>query len=262
MLRESPVGRLLRRWIPRRFRPVGYLTSLAREHFGDRVAAGPFRGMKYVGEAFSSVHLPKLLGIYERELVPAVEAACSDEPRVVIDIGSAEGYYAVGFALRLPQSAVYAFESDPGARAVLQDLATLNEVATRVTILGTCDREALSLLLDRCGSGSTLIVCDAEGAEDSLLDPRLVPKLTSASMLIETHEFITPGVTDRLQGRFRATHDIQLVDQKHRSAADYPLRQATLYSRLMPDRCVEWAVSEWRPSQMSWLWMQPLQRQR
>jgi hypothetical protein len=39
------------------------------------ILGGPFRGMKYISEAQGSVLIPKLLGIYEKELQPVINPA-------------------------------------------------------------------------------------------------------------------------------------------------------------------------------------------
>jgi hypothetical protein len=44
---------------------------------------------------------PKFLGTYERELYSVIERAIELAPRYVLNIGCAEGFYAVGLALRL-----------------------------------------------------------------------------------------------------------------------------------------------------------------
>src|SRR5947207_8629242 len=74
------------------------------------IQAGPFAGMRYVAPATGRTILPKLLGSYETELHSIVEQVIAADHRVVINIGCAEGYYAVGLALRLPNSRVYAFD--------------------------------------------------------------------------------------------------------------------------------------------------------
>src|SRR3954451_18937011 len=68
-----------------------------RRH-GLQVAHGPFAGMEYLPglEASSGDLVAKLLGTYERELHPVIEGWIAQPPAHMIDIGSAEGYYAVG----------------------------------------------------------------------------------------------------------------------------------------------------------------------
>jgi len=50
----------------------------------------------------------KILGCYEAEITPAVEEAISRNYRTMLDVGCAEGYYAVGLARGVPGSVVYA----------------------------------------------------------------------------------------------------------------------------------------------------------
>src|SRR5918997_1281919 len=72
------------------------------------VQAGPFRGMRYSPRLTASdtllshTLLPKLVGCYEVELHDTLAAVFKRKYRQVINIGCAEGYYAVGLALNLP----------------------------------------------------------------------------------------------------------------------------------------------------------------
>ena len=67
-----------------------------------QVSQGPFQGMRYLALAYCSEVLPKLVGTYECELIPGIEAICQAGCDRIVDIGAAEGYYAVGMALRNP----------------------------------------------------------------------------------------------------------------------------------------------------------------
>jgi hypothetical protein len=89
------------------------------------------------------------------------------------------------------------------------------------------------------------------------LKPDTVPALRSAHLLVEMHDFILPGVTERITERFAATHDVQRIWAEPRERADLPYR--TLGTALLPSRYLAWAVSEWRPVRMSWLWIKPKQ---
>src|SRR5688572_440816 len=119
------------------------------------VRAGPFAGLKYMHRASGSVLLPKLVGSYEAELHPAIERVVSTAYDVVVDVGAAEGYYAVGLAKRLPQSKVFAYDIDPVARKACEKLAVVNGVADRVYVRGRCDHAELNAIL----TGKSLVVC-------------------------------------------------------------------------------------------------------
>ena len=220
---------------------------------GSRVHAGPFAGMRYVDTSVGSCFIPKLLGTYERELASKVEWICRQQPELIVDIGAAEGYYAIGLAMRIPRARVVAFELEPIGQAALRRMAELNGVADRLSVRGRCEPADLAAALE--GHSRPFVICDVEGDEAALLDPGQVAGLRAAVVLVETHEFVRRGVTDELCGRFAHSHDIELIWQEPRSRAEFPWR--TLGTMALPVSYLDWAVSEWRPERMSWLWMTP-----
>jgi hypothetical protein len=148
-------------------------------------------------EATGAAPVPKVLGIYESQLHPAIERAVAESPAVVANVGCAEGYYAVGIARRLPDAIVHAYDLAATARRMTSDAARLNGVESRVRVHGRCRSFP---------DGTGLVLCDIEGAEDSLLDPA---ELRNATVIVETHEFASPGVTQRLENRFSPTHSVE-----------------------------------------------------
>lgn len=185
-----------------------------------RVAQGPFRDMGYIALAASSTVLPKLLGTYESEVYPAIEEICDAGCDRILVIGAAEGYYAVGMALRNPAVPLTCFEMDPSVRYYLRRLARRNDVLGRIAIAGECTTSALDSTL--AGAERPAIICDCEGAEDLLLDPTLVPGLRHALILVEIHEMMVEGVERHLRERFRPTHDIEVIRSRPRTRGDLP----------------------------------------
>lgn len=243
----------LKSLIPARYRPIGYLLHLTRTRTERRVRSGPFAGVRYVEDSVGSAYIPKLLGIYENELAAEVESICRREPGLIVDIGAAEGYYAVGFALRNPQAKVVAFEMEPAGQAALREMSSLNQVANRVEVRGKCEPADLSAILG--DAANPVVICDVEGYEEKLLDLQTVPALAKATILVELHDFIIPGITEELKTRFSATHRIRHIWQQPRSRDQFPWR--TLGTSLLPRSYLDWSVSEWRPVRMAWLWMEP-----
>ncbi len=96
--------------------------------FGVVVQGGPFRGMTYLAASSESCHIPKLLGCYEIELHPAIERAAARSYARVLNIGSAEGYYAIGLARRLPGARVGAFDADAVAQKACRSLAAMHVI--------------------------------------------------------------------------------------------------------------------------------------
>ncbi len=252
-LRHGWPAKLVRRIVPAKWRPIGYLEGKTYADVGGRVYGGPFKGTKYLRRAFGSAYIPKLLGIYESELHDVIDRICELKSRVIVDIGAAEGYYAVGLALRNPQAKVYAFEAVEEARCLLMELRAINGVDAHVEILGRCERPDLQEILEQ--HESSVIICDCEGCEVMLLDPLRAPALRRAHVLVEVHDYILAGISEELSGRFGDTHNIREIWQVERRIEDYPFRSA--YLALLPRGYLRWAVNEWRPYQMSWLWMEP-----
>ncbi|TWT36114.1 hypothetical protein KOR34_10130 [Posidoniimonas corsicana] len=232
--------------------PRAILRRWAVAQAGKRVQAGPFRGMHYIDQAFGSAYVPKVLGTYERELYPVLEEVLSADYDTLIDVGVAEGYFAVGMAGR-SQARVVGYECDAAATAMAKELARLNNVENQIEMRGECTPAELEGLI--ASSAKPFLLCDVDGYETELLDPRRVGSLTRCAMLVELHEFARPGVTAEFLRRFGATHDIEILWQSPRTAADFPFEG--VLTRLLPSRYRRHMVDELRPSEQSWLWMTP-----
>ncbi len=217
---------------------------------GLRVSGGPFSGLVFHRAAIGAGPLaPKLVGAYELELHAAVEERIAAGPGLVVDVGSAEGYYAVGLARRLPDARVVAFDSDPEARRLTQLCARANGVQGRVQIRGLATVGALGDL--ELGPEALLIV-DCEGAEDVLLDPERLPRLRATPMIVELHEHLSAGVGERLAARFRASHELTTIGAADR--ASFHLGGPTA---AWPEHERVALLDEGRPAAMSWLVMLP-----
>lgn len=250
------IAKILRSIIPARLRPSRHLEHLVRMHTKGHVLRGPFSGMRFIRDERDSAlfHIPKLLGIYERELNGCLEQACTLNFPLIIDVGAAEGYYAVGMALRNPKARVIAFEGESKSRVALGKKARLNQVESRVEICGNCEPEDLERVL--ADAPRPFLICDVEGCEAALLDPVAVPSLRRAWILGELHEFIQRGITEKIRERFVATHKITHIWQQERTIADFPFKD--FYTRWLSKSYLRWAVSESRPERMSWFWMEPI----
>jgi hypothetical protein len=220
-------------------------TLIARE--GARVLNGPFAGMAYGAAATEGSLAARLLGSYESELHPTIMAYVENPPEVVIDIGCAEGYYAVGFARLLPTAEVHARDVDARARQLCAELAELNGVTDRVTVGGAFTADDFAAFQGR----RTLVFIDAEGAEDALLDPEVSPALRFMDVIVETHAHARRGVVERLQQRFAPTHQIERLDQKPKTT---PLPGWFGELGHLDQLLVVW---EWRAHPTPWLVMRP-----
>jgi hypothetical protein len=213
------------------------------------VLDGPFAGLRYpVAISVGSRLFPKLLGTYESELHALIEKVCTSSYSRVLDIGCAEGYYAVGLALRLPTTDIYAFDINPKALATCRALAAFNGVQDRINLFGECTSDILRDLADLPRS---LIISDCEGYEDQLFVADVVPSLRSHDCIIETHDFFGEPILKNLLSRFTPTHDCTVVST---TTADAKLRgEAGSRLAMFQRDDQKLLVSEGRPGPMTWL---------
>jgi SAM-dependent methyltransferase len=176
--------------------------------YGPVVWSGPFKGMTFVGGI-----APRLIGCYESELHSAVESLVAERFDSIVNIGCGQGYYAIGFARRVCAAKIYAYDIDPVALETCKRLARENGVSDRITFGGAfAGQDFQSFAAEK-----TLVFCDIEGAEDALLDPRKYSGLVNSSVVVECHDGLNPGVSERLRERFGPTHQIDLVSSRNRS---------------------------------------------
>jgi hypothetical protein len=219
--------RTLRRWRGAqgawRSRRVTAVTRRFVAWHGLTVTGGPFAGLVYPDTAPISL-VPKLLGIYERELHGAIEAAIGAQPDMIVNVGAADGYYAVGLARRLPAATVIAYEADARQRELCRRVAAANGVP--MDIRGTAGAGNVE--------GADLVVMDCEGCERALLRPPL-----PATIIVELHDFVHPGIGEEIAQRFAATHEVAIV----------PTAPQPPHGELL--------LSEYRPGPMRWAVMTP-----
>jgi hypothetical protein len=232
------------------------LRRLAAEMFPELiVAGGPFRGMQYPsGQSYGSALLPKLLGSYESELHPVLEGMLANQYTTVVDIGCAEGYYAVGLGLRVAHADIYAFDISPHARKLCGDMARLNGLDARVRIGGFCDEAALrSIPL----GGKALIVSDCQGYEGVLFTSAVAELLARHDIIVETHDFIDIDISSRLRDVFVGTHQVRSI----KSTDDIEKAHTYRYSQLdrYDTKTRRLILGERRPAIMEWLAMTPRQ---
>jgi SAM-dependent methyltransferase len=229
-----------------RWRQFLILQHYLRRH-GTIIWGGPFKGMDYVAAATEGALMPRLLGSYEGELHPHLRSFAEQDLEVVIDVGCAEGYYAVGLARLMPQVTVHARDINEGALAACKTLAEKNGVADRVIVGGEFKPEDFEAFAGRRG----LVMVDAEGAELDILQPELSPALAGLSLIVETHDIYRAGALATLQERFAPTHDVILVEQQYLAFEPPPwFAQLPHLDRLL-------AIWEWRVSPTPWLVMRP-----
>jgi hypothetical protein len=156
------------------------------------IRSGVFKGLRMHLDLRH--HAQNYLGLYERELHAALREL-SAGIRCAVDVGSADGSYALYFLARTQAQRVLSFEPDPAARAALHENLALNgfDGSTKLRFVdqavgdGTAGRLALDDLLAEI-SLPALVKVDVEGAEvDVLRGADALIRRGHVGWLIETH---------------------------------------------------------------------------
>lgn len=215
------------------------------------VRRGPFKGLKYPFlSAIYSAFFPKVLGYYEMELHPAIDILKQKQYTSILDVGCAEGYYAVGFAKMFPTAKLVAFDLDPIAREKTIEMALANDVPVgeKFEIKDFCSSEEL-LRLDPVKKH--LIFSDCEGFEGELFTKEVISHLSQSDFIIEVHDFVKPGTCDLLASRFSSTHQVGILQSVHdlfriRQVEDQQILKLNLEDQIE-------LLAEKRPAQMEWM---------
>jgi hypothetical protein len=198
--------------------------------------------------------ISKLFGTYELELHEVFKKLKNNNYSTVIDIGAAEGYYAVGVTHWNLKCKVIAFEAIPELHKRINYLAQINNAASRIEINGFCDSEQLNGL-GAMLNGAFLIV-DIEGYEKKLLDPQIIPLLRKSTILVETHDHEVLDCHNTIVQRFQSSHEISVYKSRSRIMKDYPLRPSSLSRLLMSDVIID-CISDHRAVSNYWLLLEP-----
>ena len=233
--------RLLSKW-----RSVLIQNTLLK-HQGTVVMQGPLAGMDFLPQSAEGCHIAKLLGCYEQPLQPFIEEAINFAYSTILNIGCAEGYYAVGMARRMPNTQVLAFDLNPKAQEVCATLAQKNGVSDRIKVGALFKPEDFKAY----ESQKVLVLCDIEGAEKDLLNPEVAPALKGMNLIVESHECLIPGITQTLIDRFMDTHQITLIQDN----GQRQLQNAPQWFNNLAHLDQLLATWEWRSGATPWLVM-------
>ena len=237
------------------FTPQWHLAAaLVRAASRRRIVAGPFQGMRMELSGLSSRHLLcYLLGSAEIELRDVIGRIIDRRYRTILNIGAADGYYAVGLAVGSPGTHIEAFEALPAFHAIVERSARANGVQDRIALRGACDANALRHHL-QTAAGPSLVLMDIEGGEAELLDPLAIPQLRHVDILVETHDAFVPHVTETLIDRFQPTHHIERYTARPRLLNDFPADFLPTLKRWLPRLIVE-LMDERRTGLQQWLFL-------
>jgi hypothetical protein len=230
-----------RRFIQKLERKHGYrdLNLKYEQQLGRTVLTGPFEGLQYT-KLTSERHITqRLLGCYESELHKAVNECLKKKYSEVLDVGCAEGYYAVGFALKAQCDCVHAFDTDPWARKACVAMAKENGVENKLSMNGFCSPDWMHAHL----KPNSLIISDCEGYEFVLFAKEQISLYRDCDLIIEIHDK-APDFDHPIVQNFMGTHDVTIIASEPHDPKSFP--QIDFMSEKEAAMCVDDRRQAWQ----------------
>ena len=235
-----------------------------RYHLGQRlshllnatISYGPFAGTQLAAMNHWSAadRGSMLLGMYEKEVLAEL-VRLSEGRDILVDVGAADGYYAIGSLTGGLVSQALCFELDTDGQRMITLQAELNNVQDFVTVLGAADECFVNSLGKHFpkGTDNCVFLIDIEGAEFELLTYPVLEAISPAPLIIELHDFEPESrqAAESLIDRVSRYYDSTIIHQGDRN----PNQFVELKSWSDDDR---WLLcSESRVTRMRWLVCEP-----
>ncbi len=222
---------------------------------GYQIAYGPFKGMQLNQCRNWSRYdlITQILGTYETHVLQKLIAFSKGKNNVFIDLGSADGYFAVGMVFSGIFGHVYAFEKDVEMQRIIKNNAQLNGCEAKMTILGEADEASLKSIISQCKEPITILI-DIEGDEYDLLNPNMLSLLSDCSIICELHPWMKEdgkALQKALLSKASAFFDIELIYRESYNPNDF--EELSCFNE--EERLV--ALSEGRGPNMHWLVLTP-----
>jgi hypothetical protein len=143
--------------------------QILESRYGKEIAYGPFKGMKISDEVWWSKNdrITQMLGTYEEHVFEKLNFFAKQGASRFVDIGAADGYFAIGMAYSKIYSEVLAFEQEPTGQACIRNNSVINQCENVVSVFGEADYSSLKKLLS--DDVKTSVLVDIEGAEYQLV---------------------------------------------------------------------------------------------
>ncbi|MES1951269.1 hypothetical protein S4A8_10446 [Salinisphaera sp. S4-8] len=192
------------------------------------------------------------MGEYEAHVVDRLISLSSEVDGPFIDVGAADGYFAIGMARLEKFEQVIAFEKSAEGRQALSRAVALNDCEGMVDI--ACELTQFEVD-ERLGADErALVLIDIEGSEYDLLTSGMLAALRSSYVLVELHPFEIENGIAREQRLIERAHDHFEIEFFIRESYG-PNKFSELAAFDDDERLL--ALSEGRASNMRWMLMSP-----
>jgi len=220
-----------------------------------RIKYGQFKGLKlqkktwWGGSDLGSM----CLGLYEKEILNLLSSEIFLERNIFIDIGAADGYYAIGMLhANLADSAI-CYELTQEGRNTIEENWKNNESPGNLEIYGDIFQD-FHRGLDGVDLSKAITLIDIEGAEFDFLTKENLSMLSKSFIIIEIHNWVDSFMEKYTELLNNASDffEIEMIEREERPTVHLSeVRSLTDDNRLL-------LTSEARPCLMRFLLLKPL----
>tara|TARA_Y100000817_G_scaffold287661_1_gene256361 strand:- start:480 stop:1307 length:828 start_codon:yes stop_codon:yes gene_type:complete len=218
--------------------------------YSNIVQQGPFKGMVINNDQFwgQGDKSSKILGIYEKETQELmVEIQEKNNYTTFIDIGGADGYFAIGSLINGLFDECHVFEVNKKGRDSIQRNALKNGLKESIKIHGKATKKELLKIKNLKNS---LILCDIEGGEYKLFEENLIKEIFPSTLIIEIH-YNNKLPLEQFEEYFKGSYSLNKIFQNPRSLNEFKeLKKFNDNNRAL-------IVSEGRSCVQEWWYLSP-----
>ena len=219
-----------------------------------KVAYGEFKGMRLNKNNFWSKNdlITYILSVYEKHVMNQLIKFSKLNNNVFIDIGAADGYFAVGMAYSKSFKKVYAFEIETLARENLKKNAKDNFCENKIFINKEANFNSLKKIIDTDEISTILI--DIEGGEFELLTKDILNLVKKCMVIIELHPNLVKDGSKKQERLLNICEDFFEISMIERESYN-PNKFEELSEFTDEDRLI--SFGEGRGRNMQWLVLVP-----
>ena len=192
------------------------------------------------------------LGFYEKEILDIINGFAENEFDTFVDIGAADGYYAVGMLVSKTVKRAFCFEASEIGHAIIKENFELNGSLGQIEVLGRASNNSLQSLTS-VDYTKAIILIDIEGAELEVVDANFLSQARGANIIIEVHNWANQ-FSDKYEKMLRAIDKdfhIHVIEPVERPTKSMPIL------RSFSDENRALIASEGRPCLMRFIWLKP-----
>ena len=151
----------------------------------------------------------KIYGFYENKIQQKLKDI--NNP-ILIDIGAADGFFAIGSLKSKICEFCYAFEETKKSRENLSKTAKINNVQKKLSIIGKVTKDNFfTLLPSKINFSEVTILCDIEGGEFDFFSDEILATIRCSNIIIEIHKNHNKNLEIDLLERVKKYFDVSVI---------------------------------------------------